>query len=53
MAASHPVADLDLSLLRNIDTYGLVNSWRQLITIFMSKHFSINNNAIFAVWHTQ
>ena len=49
MTARHLISDGDLSLLCDIAANKLVDSGRELITVFSCKYLNINDNARFAV----
>ena len=64
VTACHLIADLNLTLLGNIAVNDLIDTGCQFITglfmavrtvlaFFLGKHFDINNNAVFAMRHTQ
>ena len=51
MTTSHLITNGDFSLLCDIDTYRLINSWRQLITIFSCEYLGVYNDTILTVWY--
>ena len=51
MTSSHLITNGNLSLLCDIDTYRLINSWRQLITIFSCEYLGVYNDTILTVWY--
>ena len=53
MTARHLIADGDLTLLCDIASYQLVNSWRKLIAVLTGEYLDIDNNARFAVGDLQ
>ena len=53
VTACHLVADSDLSLLRDIQADNLVDSRRQFVAVLAGEHAYVNNDAGFAVGHTQ
>ena len=53
VAASHFVADGDLSALRNVAAYELVHTRRKLVAVFTREDFYVHNDARLAVRHAQ
>ena len=53
MTSGHLITNRNLSLLRNVDTYRLIYSRRQFITVLSCKYLRIYNNTIFSVWYFQ
>ena len=51
MTTSHLITNGDFSLLCDVDTYRLINSWRQLITIFSCEYLGVYNDTILTVWY--
>ena len=49
----HLIADLNLSLLRNVDTNGLLNSRRKLIAVFSGKYLSVYDDTVLTVRNTE
>ena len=53
MTSCHFIADRDLSLLGDIDSYCLVHSRRQFISIISRKYLCIYDNTILSMGHLQ
>ncbi len=53
VASTHLVPYADLTLLDDVDTYELVDTRRQFISIFTVEHFDVEDDAAGAVRYTQ
>ena len=53
VTTSHLITNGDFSLLCDVNTYRLIYSRRQLVTIFSCKYFGINNDTILTMRYFQ